>query len=428
MNDKKINIAILGLGYVGLPLALEFGKKFNTIGFDINKTRVSELKLKTDKNLLSKREDFIKSKKLSFSSNFKNLNNSNIFIITVPTPVSKNNKPDLKYLRSASKIVGCLLKTHNFVIYESTVYPGLTEEECVPILEKVSKLKINKDFFVGYSPERISPGDNKRLKDISKIVSGSNEYAATFVYNLYKKIIKAEIFKAKSIKIAEAAKVIENAQRDINISFMNEISLIFSKLKINTQDVLEAASTKWNFLQFKPGLVGGHCISVDPYYLTYKAKKVGYSPQVILSGRKINENMGHYISNLLLKKLKKNYFNLSKIKIGIMGVTFKENCNDLRGSKVIDIIKDLKKSGAEVLIYDPIVKNTEFNKYLPDIKIKKITTKVDALIIAVAHKEFLKLNISDLKNILRNKNSILMDVKSIFRDDKIKNSFDYWSL
>jgi UDP-N-acetyl-D-galactosamine dehydrogenase len=428
MNAKKLNIAIFGLGYVGLPLALEFGKKFNTIGFDINKTRVSELKLKIDTNLLSKREDFIKSKKLSFSSNVENLNNSNIFIITVPTPVSKNNKPDLKYLRSASKIVGSLLKKRNFVIYESTVYPGLTEEECVPILEKVSKLKINKDFFVGYSPERISPGDNKGLKDISKIVSGSNEYAARFVYNLYKKIIKAEVFKAKSIKIAEAAKVIENAQRDINISFMNEISLIFSKLEINTQDVLEAASTKWNFLKFKPGLVGGHCISVDPYYLTYKAKKVGYTPQVILSGRKINENMGHYISNLLLKKLKKNYLNISKIKIGIMGVTFKENCNDLRGSKVIDIIKDLKKSGAEVLIYDPIVKNREFNKYLPDIKIKKITKKVDALIIAVSHKEFLKLKISDLKNILRNKNSILMDVKSIFRDDKIKNSFDYWSL
>ncbi len=425
LNNK---IAVLGLGYVGLPLALAFGEKFGTIGFDINKDRIKELQNKNDSNLLSKRKSFYKSKKLEFSSNKKDLSNANIFIITVPTPVKKNKKPDLSYLQSASKIVAKNLKKNDLVIYESTVYPGLTEEECIPVLEKYSDLEFNKDFFVGYSPERISPGDNKDLKNISKVVSGSNPKVTNIVYNLYKKIIKAKVYKATSIKVAEASKVIENAQRDINISFMNEISLICSRLEINTSEVLEAANTKWNFLNFKPGLVGGHCISVDPYYLTYKAKKLKYSPKVILSGRNINDKMGYYVASILLKKLKKNNLKFSECSVGILGVTFKENCNDLRGSKVLDIIRALRKAKVKLQVYDPIVSIKDFNKYYPSLKIKKIHNKLDALIIAVSHKEFLKLNYTKIKNMLKNENSIVMDVKSIFNDKRIKNKFDYWSL
>jgi len=421
-------IVIIGLGYVGLPLALAFGEKFNTIGFDINKDRIKELQNKNDLNLLSRRESFYKSKKLKFSSNPQDLRNSNIFIITVPTPVKKNKKPDLSYLYSASKIVANNLKKDDLVIYESTVYPGLTEEECIPILEKYSDLEFNKDFFVGYSPERISPGDNKDLKNISKVVSGSNQKVTNIVYNLYKKIIKAKVYKATSIKVAEASKVIENAQRDINISFMNEISLICSRLQINTSEVLEAANTKWNFLNFKPGLVGGHCISVDPYYLAFKAKKLKYSPKVILSGRNINDKMGYYVASILLKKLKKNNLKFSECSVGILGVTFKENCNDLRGSKVLDIIRALRKARVKLQVYDPIVSIKNFNKYYPSLKIKKIHNKLDALIVAVSHKEFLKLNYTKIKNMLKNKNSIVMDVKSIFNDKRIKNKFDYWSL
>ena len=421
-------IAIIGLGYVGLPLALAFGEKFNTTGFDINKNRIKELQNRNYSNLLSKRQSFYKSKKLKFSSNPQDLRNSNIFIITVPTPVKKNKKPELSYLYSASKIVANNLKKKDLVIYESTVYPGLTEEECVPLLEKYSNLEFNKDFFVGYSPERISPGDNKDLANISKVVSGSNSKITNDVYNLYKKIIKAKVYKATSIKVAEASKAIENAQRDINISFMNEISLICSRLGINTSEVLAAANTKWNFLNFKPGLVGGHCISVDPYYLTYKAKKLKYSPKVILSGRSINDKMGYYVASTLLKKLKKNNLKFSQCLVGILGVTFKENCNDLRESKVLDIIKTLQKAKVKLQVYDPIVSVKDFNKYYPNLKIKKIHNKLDALIVAVSHKEFLKLNYTKIKNMLKNENSIVMDVKSIFNDKRIKNKFDYWSL
>jgi len=425
LNNK---IAIIGLGYVGLPLALAFGEKFNTIGFDINKNRIKELQNKNDSNLLSKKNSFYKSKKLKFSSNKKYLRDANVFIVTVPTPVKKNKKPDLSYLLSASRMVAENLKKNNLVIYESTVYPGLTEEECIPALEKYSDLEFNKDFFVGYSPERVSPGDSKDLTNISKVVSGSNSKITNDVYNLYKKIIKAKVYKATSIKVAEASKVIENAQRDINISFMNEISLICSRLGINTSEVLAAANTKWNFLNFKPGLVGGHCISVDPYYLTYKAKKLKYSPKVILSGRNINDKMGYYVASILLKKLKKNNLKFSECRVGILGVTFKENCNDLRGSKVLDIIATLQKAKVKLQVYDPIVSVKDFNKYYPSLKIKKIHNKLDALIVAVPHKEFLKLNYSKIKNMLKNENSIVMDVKFIFNDKRIKNKFDYWSL
>jgi UDP-N-acetyl-D-galactosamine dehydrogenase len=308
------------------------------------------------------------------------------------------------------------------------VYPGLTEEKCIPFLEKYSGLKFNLDFFVGYSPERISPGDGKEIKNINKVVSGGNSRTAKFVHDLYKKIIKAKVYKASSIKVAEASKVIENAQRDINISFMNEISLICSKMGISTSDVLEAANTKWNFLNFKPGLVGGHCISVDPYYLTFKAKKLKYSPKVILSGRNINDQMGYYVARVLLKKLKKNNLKFSKCLVGILGVTFKENCNDLRGSKVLDIIKVLQKTKIKLQVYDPVVSEKDFNKYYPSLKLKKINKKLDALIVAVSHKEFLKLNYTKIKNMLKNENSIIIDVKSIFKDKRIKNKFDYWSL
>ena len=426
MHSNKI--AIIGLGYVGLPLALAFGEKFDTLGFDINQNRIKELQKKNDSNLLSKRQSFYKSKKLIFTSSKHDLRNANVFIITVPTPVKKNKTPDLSYLQSASKIVANNLKKNDLIIYESTVYPGLTEEECVPVLERYSKLEFNKDFFVGYSPERISPGDSKELRDISKVVSGSNLKTTNDVYNLYKKIIKAKVYKATSIKVAEASKAIENAQRDINISFMNEISLICSRLGINTSEVLEAANTKWNFLNFKPGLVGGHCISVDPYYLTYKAKKLKYSPKVILSGRNINDKMGYYVASILLKKLKKNNLKFSECKVGILGVTFKENCNDLRGSKVLDIIKVLQKAKIKLQVYDPIVSKKDFNKYYPNLIIKKIGKKLDALIIAVSHKEFLRLDYSKIKNMLKNGNSIVMDIKSIFNDKRIKSKFNYWSL
>ena len=425
LNNK---IAIIGLGYVGLPLALAFGEKFNTIGFDINKKRVKQLKNKNDTNLLSNKIAFNKARKLKFSSNTQHLSNANIFIVTVPTPLKKNKKPDLSFLYSATKIVAKNLKKDDLVVYESTVYPGLTEEECIPLLEKHSKLEFNKDFFVGYSPERISPGDSKQLKDINKVVSGSNLKTTNFLFDLYKKIIKAKVYRAKSIKVAEAAKVVENAQRDINISFMNEISLICSRLGIDTSQVLEAANTKWNFLDFKPGLVGGHCISVDPYYLTYKAKKLGYLPKVIQSGRNINDKMGYYVARTLLKKLKKNNLDLSKCVVGILGVTFKENCNDLRGSKVFDIINALQKAKIKLQIYDPIVSSKNFNKYHLNLKIKKIDKKLDALIIAVSHSNFLKLNYTKIKNMLKNKNSIVMDVKSILKDKRIKNKFNYWSL
>ncbi len=425
LNNK---IAVIGLGYVGLPLALAFGQRFSTIGFDIDKNRINELNNNKDLNSLSSKKNFYKAKKIKFTSNEKNLKDVNIFIVTVPTPVKKNKEPDLSYLYSASKIVAKNLKKRDLVIYESTVYPGLTEEECVPVLEKHSNLKFNVDFFVGYSPERISPGDSKKLININKVVSGSNSKTTNLIYNLYKQIIKAKVFKAKSIKVAEAAKVIENAQRDINISFVNEVSLICSRLKIKTSDVLKAANTKWNFLNFKPGLVGGHCISVDPYYLTYKAKKLKYSPRVILSGRSINDRMGYYIAKVLLKKIKVNNLKFSNCVVGILGVTFKENCNDLRGSKVLDIIKVLKKKKIKLKVYDPIVNKLEFKKYYPDIRINKIKNKLDALIVAVSHKEFLKLNFNQLKKILKNKNSIIIDVKSIFNDKKIMNNFDYWSL
>ena len=423
-------IAIIGLGYVGLPLALAFGEKFNTIGFDINKIRIKELQNKNDSNLLSKRQSFYKSKKIKFSSNQEDLRNTNIFIITVPTTVKKNKKPDLSYLYSASKIVANNLKKNDLVIYESTVYPGLTEEECVPVLEKYSDLEFNKDFFVGYSPERVSPGDGKDLTNISKVVSGCNLKVTNDIYDLYKKIIKAKVYKAKSIKVAEASKVIENAQRDINISFMNEISLICSKLRINTSEVLEAANTKWNFLDFKPGLVGGHCISVDPYYLAYKAKKLKYSPKVILSGRSINDGMGSFIASQVIKELIKNGICIKGSIVTVLGFTFKENVPDIRNTRVIDIVRELQEYGVNVQVFDPLSSaheiQSEYNLTVSDNECQMQSAQ--AVILAVPHKYFLDKNWEYISNLLNNKTGVVIDVKGKLDRNQIPENISLWRL
>jgi UDP-N-acetyl-D-galactosamine dehydrogenase len=422
---SRNNIAIIGLGYVGLPLALAFGEKFNTIGFDINEDRIKELQNKNDTNLLSNRQSFYRSKKLKFSSNKQDLKNANIFIITVPTPVKKNKKPDLSYLYSASKIVANNLKKSDLVIYESTVYPGLTEEECVPLLEKYSNLEFNKDFFVGYSPERISPGDNKDLANISKVVSGSNPKITNNVYNLYKKIIKAKVYKATSIKVAEASKAIENAQRDINISFMNEISLICARLGINTSEVLKAANTKWNFLNFKPGLVGGHCISVDPYYLTYKSEQLGYKSRVILSGRVINDEMASYVAKKTIQTIIKEGVDVSKAKILVMGTTFKENVSDIRNSKVADLIKELKGYSVHVDVMDPHADSEELMHEYGYGLTENTSSDYNAIIVAVNHNEYSDLDSNYFTSISK-PNSLLVDLKGIYRN-KI-DGMNYWSL
>lgn len=340
-------IAIVGLGYVGLPLAVEFGKILPTIGFDINKARIEELKGGNDHTLETTSEELRDAKYLCYTDKLDDLHDANVFIVTVPTPVDEHKRPDLTPLIRASESIGKIIKKNDIVIYESTVYPGATEEDCIPVIECVSGLIFNKDFFAGYSPERINPGDKlNRLTTIKKVTSGSTPDVANFVDNLYKTIIKAGTHKASSLKVAEASKVIENTQRDLNISLMNELSMIFSRMGISTLDVLEAAGTKWNFLPFRPGLVGGHCIGVDPYYLTDKAEKLGYIPQVILSGRRINDNMGRYVARTTIKKLIQNGVNPNGAHIGVLGITFKENCPDIRNSKVIDVINELKDYGA----------------------------------------------------------------------------------
>jgi len=403
-------IAIIGLGYVGLPLAVAFGKKTQTIGFDINQTRITQLKKgKDNTNELSSKE-INKAKKLEFTYNEKDLSIANIFIVTVPTPVDKNKKPNLNFLLSASKMIGKNLKKGDVVIYESTVYPGCTEEDCVPVLEKKSGLVFNKDFSCGYSPERINPGDKKRpITKIKKITSGSNAETAKLIDNLYKSIIKAGTYKAESIKIAEAAKVIENCQRDVNISLINELAVIFEKMNIDTTSVLRAAGTKWNFLPFKPGLVGGHCISVDPYYLAYKAEELGHNPQVILSGRRINNEMGVFIASKVVKLLIAKGNKIKGSKALILGLTFKENCPDIRNTKVIDVYSELKQYGINVDVFDPIANNKEVKKELKIKLLNKVTKKYNAVILAVAHKEFLKLEYK--KMIL--KEGVVYDVKSV---------------
>lgn len=388
MNKKKI--AIIGLGYVGLPLAFEFGKKREVIGFDIKKDRVDELKKGIDITGELTKQELQDGIKINYTTNVDDIKDCSIFIITVPTPIDKHKRPDLTPLEKSSTSVGKIIKKNDIVIYESTVYPGATEEICVPILEKESGLKFNKDFYCGYSPERINPGDKKhRIADIKKVTSGSTPEIATEIDELYKEIITAGTHKTSSIKIAEAAKVIENTQRDLNIALINELSLIFNKLGIDTESVLEAAGTKWNFLPFRPGLVGGHCIGVDPYYLTHKANEVGYHPEMILAGRRLNDNMGLYVANEVSKLMNKKKILTENANILIMGLTFKENCPDHRNTRVIDLIKAFESSNCNVDVYDPWVNKVqaadEYNIQLID---KPIKNNYDAIIIAVKHNEF----------------------------------------
>jgi UDP-N-acetyl-D-galactosamine dehydrogenase len=409
MTQKKI--AIIGLGYVGLPLAVEFGKTRPVLGFDIHQARIEELEKGFDRTLETAEDELKLAEQLVFSSQVEDLKEAQIFIVTVPTPIDKNNKPDLSPLLGSSSMLGKVLKKGDVVIYESTVYPGCTEEDCVPVLEKYSGLKYNTDFFCGYSPERIVPGDKERtLTKIRKITSGSTPEIAEEVDQLYKSIIVAGTYKAPSIKVAEAAKVIENCQRDLNISFVNELALIFDRMNLDTTEVLEAAGTKFNFLPFKPGLVGGHCISVDPYYLTSKAESLGYYPEVIHSGRRINDNMGAFIANKVVKLMIQKNHTIKGAKVLVLGITFKENCPDLRNSKVIDVINELKEFGVDLDCYDPQADAEEvYHEYQLNMANEIASAPYSAIVLAVSHKEFIHLN---YKSLLA-PNGVLFDVKAI---------------
>ena len=417
MITKKI--ALIGLGYVGLPLAVEFGKKREVIGFDINKNRIDLLKKNIDPTLEISKKEFIEATHLNFTSNPKDLKDCNIFIVTVPTPIDNHKRPDLTALEKSSETVGSVLKKGDIVIYESTVYPGATEEICVPILEKKSGLVFNKDFYCGYSPERINPGDKKhRLADIKKVTAGSTLEIAIEVDKLYKEIIVAGTHKAESIKVAEAAKVIENTQRDLNIALINELALIFKKLDIDTEAVLEAAGTKWNFLPFRPGLVGGHCIGVDPYYLTHKANEVGYYPEMILAGRRLNDNMGSYVANEVSKLMIKKRIQIAEANILIMGLTFKENCPDHRNTRVVDLVKEFKSFSCNVDVYDPWVnKNQVAEEYKIEPIDKPIKGKYDAIVIAVAHNEFKSLTESQIRTYGKD-NHVLYDIKYLLKKNE----------
>ncbi len=413
--SKNTKVAMIGLGYVGLPLAVEFGKKYETVGFDINQPRIDELRNGHDFTLEVSNEELSEAIKLRYTSDIEKIRDCNIYIVTVPTPINEHKQPDLSPLEKASTLLGGVIQQDDTVIYESTVYPGATEEVCVPILEKVSGLTFNKGFFVGYSPERINPGDKEhRVTNILKVTSGSTEEIAEYVDQLYKSIITAGTYKASSIKVAEAAKVIENTQRDVNIALINELALIFKRLDIDTEEVLLAAGTKWNFLPFRPGLVGGHCIGVDPYYLTYKAQSIGYNPEIILSGRRINDGMGEYVVARLIKLMLKNRLHVQNSDVLIMGLTFKENCPDLRNTRVVDIVDELKGYGVNVHIYDPWVNPDEAYK---EYGIKPITKledgTFDAIILAVAHEQFKKMDIKQVRALGKLK-SVIYDLKYLF--------------
>ena len=412
MNQEKI--CIIGLGYVGLPLAIEFSKKYRTIGFDKKESRINQLLDSIDitEEVLS--EDLKKSN-IVFTNSKKDIKDCNIYIIAVPTPIDSSIKPNLKFLKNASQLVGEVIKKEDVVIYESTVYPGCTMEDCVPILEKYSSLKLNEDFFCGYSPERINPGDKERtLTKITKITSGSNKRALEIVDKLYSSILtEASTFPVESIEIAEAAKVIENAQRDLNISFTNELAIIFEKMNLDTQKVLDAAGSKWNFMPFRPGLVGGHCIGVDPYYLTYKSSLLGYSPEVILSGRRLNDNMGKYIARRILKLMIGNSIIIEKSNILVLGITFKENCPDIRNTKVIDLINEFQDYGVNVDTCDPWAdKDDVLEKYDLEIFNDMPDRKYDGIVLAVSHSDFLKFDLDKLSN----DKTIIFDIKSFLPD------------
>lgn len=424
-NIEDAKIAIIGLGYVGLPLAIEFGKKYAVIGFDINQSRIEELSSGKDRTNEADLENLKQAlnlykttngtKGLSFTANAEILKACNIFIVTVPTPINNFKAPDLTPLIAASTTIAKVLKNNDIVIYESTVYPGCTEEDCVPVLEKYSGLKFNKDFYCGYSPERINPGDKiNTLTKIKKVTSGSTPEIANFVDALYASIITAGTHKASSIKVAEASKAIENAQRDVNISFVNELALIFDKMGIDTNDVIDAAGTKWNFLKYKPGLVGGHCIGVDPYYLAHKAESLGYHPEVILSGRRVNDNMGLFVASKVVKLMITKGQKVKGAKALILGITFKENCPDIRNTKVVDIYNELKQYGMKVDIYDPHANNDEVHEEFGINIIDAINSKYNALILAVSHNEFINI---DVKKITE-KDAVIFDTKA-FLDREI---------
>ncbi len=407
-------IAIIGLGYVGLPLAVEFGKKRPVVGFDINSARIEALRSNCDHTLEVDEAELIAAKFLTFSNQLTDLQECEIFIVTVPTPIDEYRQPDLTPLIKASETIGKVLKKGDIVIYESTVYPGATEDDCVPVLERISNLKFNQDFFAGYSPERINPGDKThRVTNIRKVTSGSTPEIAEIVDQLYNEIIVAGTHKATSIKVAEAAKVIENTQRDVNIALINELAIIFNKMGIDTQDVLEAAGTKWNFLPFRPGLVGGHCIGVDPYYLTHKAQSIGYHPEIILAGRRLNDSMGAYVATQLVKAMLKKKIQVDGARVLVMGLTFKENCPDLRNTKIIDILEELAEYNIVVDVYDPWVSPKEAkHEYDLDLIDAPKVGQYDAVILAVAHEQFKQMSVSEIRGLGRNSH-IVYDLKYI---------------
>ncbi|TIC78988.1 Vi polysaccharide biosynthesis UDP-N-acetylglucosamine C-6 dehydrogenase TviB [Crenobacter intestini] len=415
LNLNNTKLAIIGLGYVGLPLAVEFGKKRSTVGFDINAKRVAELRSGQDHTLEVDPQELKKALNLSFTTDLESLRNCNVFIVTVPTPIDEHKQPDLTPLEKASETIGKILKEGDIVIYESTVYPGATEEVCVPILEKFSGLKFNKDFYAGYSPERINPGDKEhRVTTIKKVTSGSTPEVTDLVDALYQEIIFAGTHKAPSIRVAEAAKVIENTQRDVNIALINELALIFNKMEIDTEAVLQAAGTKWNFLPFRPGLVGGHCIGVDPYYLTHKAQSVGYHPEIILAGRRLNDNMGMYVVSQLVKAMTKRRIHVEGARVLVMGLTFKENCPDLRNTRIIDILHELQEYNVKADVFDPWVNAEEAEA---EYGISPVTHPeagtYDAIVLAVAHREFKELGAEGIRTFGKMDNHVLYDLKYV---------------
>ena len=416
---SEIKIAIIGLGYVGLPLALEFGKKFSVVGYDHNNQRIKELLNGIDITNETNTEEIKKSKNLTFSNALNDIEDCNCYIVTVPTPIDERNMPDLSPLFKATEMIGGMLNKGNVIIYESTVYPGVTEDECVPILEKVSGLTFNKEFFCGYSPERINPGDKEhRLTNIKKVTSGSTPEVALFVDNLYNNIIDAGTHMSSSIRVAEAAKVIENTQRDLNIALINELALIFNEMNIDTEEVLKAAGSKWNFLPFRPGLVGGHCIGVDPYYLTYKAQMIGYDPQIILAGRRLNDEMGSYVAEKLITTMEDKGIFFKGAKVLIMGFTFKENCPDIRNTRVIDIYNNLILKECNVEIYDPHINpNDTFLEYGIEVSSELKPNKYSAVILAVAHKEFSEMGPAKIRSLCLN-DGLIYDLKYILNKDE----------
>jgi UDP-N-acetyl-D-galactosamine dehydrogenase len=419
LKKTDIRIAVVGLGYVGLPLAVAFSKRFEVVGFDVNAARIAQLRMGTDLTREVTDQELGQTAQLSYTDQLEDLRACNFFIISVPTPIDEHKQPDMQALIEASRMVSRVLKNGDVVVYESTVYPGATEDVCVPVLEKSSGLHLNEDFVVGYSPERINPGDKvHRLENITKVTSGSTPEAADLVDWVYGQIIEAGTFKASSIKVAEAAKVIENTQRDLNVALVNELAIIFNRMGIDTQEVLEAAGTKWNFLKFWPGLVGGHCIGVDPYYLTHKAQSLGYHPEIILAGRRLNDSMGVYVTSQLIKAMIKRRIHVDGARVLVMGLAFKENCPDLRNSRVVDIVRDLQQYNIEVDVYDPWVEPKEaLREYDIHLTAQPVKGHYDAIILAVAHDQFRNIGSAQIRSFAKS-NSVLFDLKYVFGRDE----------